>query len=112
VEWCTFLDLEVTGFHREDAYWAQIAAEIRRANVKEPQKVKVEDFLIKYQLASSGEDEQEARKAKALEARGHWLAAVFGAKPKKAPVPSKERVGRVDPVGAPKKREDMRRGRR
>jgi len=40
--------MEVVGFHREDYYWAQVAAEIRRGNVKNPRNVKVEDFLMKF----------------------------------------------------------------
>ena len=43
-----YLDEEVNGFHREDYYYAQIAAEVRRGIVKHPESVKVSQFLLKF----------------------------------------------------------------
>ena len=48
VEWVAYLELEMNSFHREDFYMAQLAAEIRRGYVKNPNKPKVEDFLITF----------------------------------------------------------------
>jgi hypothetical protein len=44
-----FLDREVTeGFHREDFFLAQIAAEVRRSYVKNPSKVSAKEFLLEF----------------------------------------------------------------
>lgn len=43
-----YLELEQRFFKLEHFYLAQIAAEIRRANVKNPSNVKTEDFIIKF----------------------------------------------------------------
>lgn len=46
-----FLDLEDQGFHRENYYWAQIAAEIRKGNTgttAAANRIKVEDFILKF----------------------------------------------------------------
>jgi len=47
-----YLDIEVNSFHREDYYLAQIAAEIRRGNVKDPEKVSVEGMKLKFRLTN------------------------------------------------------------
>lgn len=48
VMWMEYLEMEVNAFHREDYYLAQIAAEMRRSFVKNPKKVKLDDFLLKF----------------------------------------------------------------
>ena len=49
LEWIVYLDEEETnGFHREDYYLANIAAEIRRSYVKDPEKVVMKSFLMKF----------------------------------------------------------------
>ncbi len=53
VDWMTYLEMEfeveVRAFHREDYYLAQIAAEVRRSFVKEPEKVCLEDMLLTFE---------------------------------------------------------------
>lgn len=48
VKWIEYLqqDLDIT--RREDYYLAQIAAEVRRGNVKRPEKIKLKDFILKF----------------------------------------------------------------
>lgn len=60
-EWLLFLELDT----KEDYYLAQIAAEIRRANVKNPNTIKIKDFLIKYRSAS----EEKTAKSKSAWAK-------------------------------------------
>lgn len=43
------MEEEVNDFHREDYYLAQIACEVRRSYVKHPGRVKLKDFLIKFE---------------------------------------------------------------
>ena len=50
VDWMWYLDwLDTDGFHREDYYLAQIASEIRRSFIAKPEKVRLTDFLLKFQ---------------------------------------------------------------
>ena len=48
VMWMAYLEQDQTDHRREDYYMAQVAAEIRRGNSKKPQKIRVDDFLLKY----------------------------------------------------------------
>ncbi len=48
VDWVAYLNEDVNAFHREDYFLASIAAEVRCTYVKEPMKVKLSDFLIKF----------------------------------------------------------------
>lgn len=47
LEWLEFLRWEEDRHTKSDYYMAQVAAEIRRSNVKNPRKVRVQDFLLK-----------------------------------------------------------------
>jgi len=69
LEWITYLDEDANRFHREDYYLAQIAAEIRRSFVKEPIKVKIESFLMKFkrkEKAKKLSKEERTKRAKAF----------------------------------------------
>ncbi|KAA3639454.1 MAG: DUF4035 domain-containing protein [Proteobacteria bacterium] len=46
VSWCAFNKLSPVGDIRHDYYMAQIAAEFRRTIVKEPEKLKINDFMF------------------------------------------------------------------
>lgn len=48
--WMIYLEEEINGFHREDYYLAQIAAEIRKGQVKNPKKVKVKDMILQFSI--------------------------------------------------------------
>ena len=47
LEWLEFLKWEENKHTKEDFYAAQVAAEVRRGNVKYPAQVKVQDFLVR-----------------------------------------------------------------
>lgn len=55
LEWIAYLDEDANRFHREDYYFANIAAEIRRSYVKDPMKVKISSFLMKFTRAKKSE---------------------------------------------------------
>lgn len=44
-EWCAYLKHHP---QRQDYYLAQIAAEVCRSRIKDPSKVKLDDFLLRY----------------------------------------------------------------
>lgn len=48
VEWIVFLDEEEMKRTKQDFYLASIAAEVRKGNVKHPNKVKVSHLFITY----------------------------------------------------------------
>ncbi len=52
LEWVAYLNEEVNEFHREDYFFASIAAEIRRMYVAKPMSVRLSDFLITFKEKS------------------------------------------------------------
>lgn len=75
IEWMVYLEEEVNDFHRDSFYWAQIAAEIRRANSRNPKSVKTEDFLLKFTKKKEKSSEERISESKAA-----WFAAANAAK--------------------------------
>ena len=56
MDWAWFLDWEATEeFRREDYYLAQIAAQVERANVKNPSSVTIKKKLLKFVAESKGQ---------------------------------------------------------
>ncbi len=53
LEWLEFLQWNEERHAKSDVYMAQIAAEIRRSNVKNPRKVRTQDFLLKQREEST-----------------------------------------------------------
>lgn len=77
-EWLDYLDQDVNEFHREDYYLAQIAAEIRRMFSKKPNRIKVDDFLMRFAADKGGADTESAERVKA--SKSWWLGALGLAK--------------------------------
>jgi len=48
LEWLEYLKLDFNVQRREDFFLANIAKEIRMSNVKHPEKVKLESYLLKF----------------------------------------------------------------
>lgn len=65
--WLDYLSQEEERLTKEDLYFAQIAAEVRRANVKNPRSVKIDHFLVKR----SSESVPAPKSSKSI-----WLSAV------------------------------------
>ena len=49
--WMIHLDKEMNRHDKIDYYLAQIATEVRRGNVKDPKKLKLNDALIQFEKA-------------------------------------------------------------
>lgn len=49
MDWITYLDEEVNGFHREDYYLAQVAMVTAQANSKHPEKIELEHYLLGFE---------------------------------------------------------------
>ena len=69
VDWNTFLHEEEERNTKSDHYLAQIAAEVRRTNVKSPKLVKLQDFLLKFK-------QSKALPEKAAKSKAIWAAAL------------------------------------
>ena len=60
LEWITYLDgEEIDKYQKEDYYLANIAAEIRRSYVKDPMRVKMESFLMKFKKKDSSKEQKK-----------------------------------------------------
>ncbi len=66
VEWLCFLNKEEERQTKQDYYLAQIAAEIRRGQVKSPRSIKVKDFLVQVTTAVTPQQEKKAAKSKSF----------------------------------------------
>lgn len=63
LEWICFLNLEDERNTKQDYYLAQIAAEIRRSQVRTPRKVKVTDFLIQRKVTEDPKSKMKVSKS-------------------------------------------------
>ena len=70
IEWIAYLDEDINRFHRQDYYLAQIAAEIRRSFVKNPVKIKISSFLMKFK--GKEKVEKLSIKEKTKRAKAFW----------------------------------------
>ena len=67
---------ETETVNREEYYWAQIAAEIRRSWVKHKTKVSLKDFLIKFSYAKKAKVlSQEEKELRLKKSKSFWLFA-------------------------------------
>tara|TARA_R110000765_G_scaffold288759_2_gene384962 strand:+ start:2044 stop:2391 length:348 start_codon:yes stop_codon:yes gene_type:complete len=77
--WKAYFEGEHTRFHREDYFFAMIAAEVRRTVVQHPEKVSMEDFLLDFGGGTQKEREEvteEALERKIEISKSMWMAAV------------------------------------
>ena len=75
---------DVEEARREEYYWAQIAAEVRRSWVKDKKRIKVKDFLIKFSLAKKSEKlNAEEKELQLNKSKSFWMGLVSLGKRKK-----------------------------
>ena len=67
---------EHTRFHREDYLFAMVAAEVRRTIVKNPNRVKTEDFLLKFKDAEKAKFTKQQKQTHDKDQKNIWLAGV------------------------------------
>ena len=60
--WKVYFEEEHKRFHREDYFFAMLTAEVRRTVVKNPERVKMEDFLLDFGAG----DKKQTRKSKSI----------------------------------------------
>lgn len=65
-EWLCFLNKEEERQTKQDYYLAQIAAEIRRGQVKSPRSIKVKDFLVQVTTAATPQQEKKTERSKSF----------------------------------------------
>jgi len=86
VLWMEYLDWEINSFDKYCYYLAQLAAEVRRPNVKKGTIVKIEDFIMKFvHKKPQTEESKEATRIK-VDKEKHFffgLTGLLGGKNKK-----------------------------
>jgi len=78
VLWMEYLESELKEFQKQDYYLAQIAAEVRRANVKNPKAVKLSDFLLSFTHEKKAEKAIEEDAKKGIERMKQFWNSVVG----------------------------------
>lgn len=88
LDWMEFLALERNKARKLDYYLAQIAYELRRSYVKNPDRVKLNSFLLKFVSKSpparmdfDTDDDNKYREHVAQESKNAWFAALGGFNP-------------------------------
>jgi hypothetical protein len=78
LEWQEFLVVERDRNTKEHFYLAQIAAEVRRSMVKNPNKIKLADFVLRFATPEEAdtENQEDLKKHKVAVSKGAWLAAL------------------------------------
>ena len=74
MDWIAYLDNDVNVFHREDYYFAELIAEVRRSWVKDKAEISLKDFLLKFEfkkevkkmIKKKTTKEEASRKAKSF----------------------------------------------
>uniref|UniRef100_A0A6M3K254 Uncharacterized protein n=1 Tax=viral metagenome TaxID=1070528 RepID=A0A6M3K254_9ZZZZ len=78
-DWMEYLKTDANRFKAEYVYLAQIAAEIRRTAVKDPKRVRVDDFVLTFtskddKKTVQSNEEIRDRDAAAKRSKAHWLS--------------------------------------
>ncbi len=85
VDWQKYFDLERNIPRREDYYLAQIASEIRRGLLKNPNSVRIANFLLKFTSEEKRHELTEADiQKRAAASKAHWFA-ITGMPPRNPP---------------------------
>lgn len=78
-------DIEL--FRREDYYFAQLTAEVRRSWVKDKTKISLEDFLMKFsKKKDQTEPSPESKQDNTLRSKQFWLGNILRKKKSKKKV--------------------------
>jgi hypothetical protein len=78
VLWMEYLEWEVNAFDRTCYYLAQIAAEIRRPNVKRGVVVNIKDFLLKFVHERQQKPAISARERVKVDRQKHFFFGLTG----------------------------------
>ena len=81
VLWKVYMQDEHNRFHREDYLFAMVAAEVRRTIVKNPNRVKTEDFLLKFKDDRKPKLTKQQKEKHDKDQKNIWLVGV-GLNPK------------------------------
>ena len=85
--WCAYLRMkkeeEFESHSKTEYYYACILAEIRRTFVKNPQKIKWKDFLLKFDLKNPKKAPKVDPEARMEKSKASWKAILGGFSKKK-----------------------------
>mgnify|MGYP003625793947 FL=1 len=76
--WKVYFEEEHKRFHREDYFFAMLTAEVRRTVVKNPERVKMEDFLLDFGAGDKKKTRKSelSKKTKEAASKSMWLSIV------------------------------------
>lgn len=85
LKWQEYLDNLCNVVEKQDYYLAQIAQEIRRVNKKNPGRIKLDPFLIRFKPKRVQPDRSVTKETRAARSKAFWGALTGTAKapPKK-----------------------------
>jgi len=85
VLWMAYLEWDINAFDKTCHYLAQIAAEVRRPNVRKGVVVKIEDFIMKFTHKEAGEPVEQNVQTRANKAKQFFfgLTGLIGKRKKK-----------------------------
>jgi len=78
IDWMVFLELERNFTTKQDVYLAQIAQEVQRSYVAEPNKVKLKSFIRKFKTMFENENDltEEEVDSRTEASKSFWLKAL------------------------------------
>lgn len=79
LEWIQYLRIERNSLAKIDHYLAQIAMEVRRSYVKDPNRVKLSSFLMKFSTPEEAEvvdSAKDPRSVKTAVSKAAWFGAL------------------------------------
>lgn len=93
VKWCRILNNEMNTPSRTDYYIAQVAYEVRRSFVKDPNKVEMKEFIIKFEEIVAKEEPltEEVLEQRIIRSKAAW----FGAAGVKTRTPPPQKKGKA-----------------
>lgn len=74
--WIAFREKQVNGFHREDYFLANIAKVIHQANSKDPEKVTIDPYMLKFTNEPKEKKKELTHQEKlerSLRSKAFWL---------------------------------------
>lgn len=73
LDWREYCEQDINAFHREDHFLANIATEVRRSFVKEPDKVRRKPFLLKFTRRKAVVKRPLTKKEATAKAKRSWF---------------------------------------
>lgn len=78
LEWQAYIEQDLNAFHREDYFWASIAAEVARVLAKDPKRIDIKDYLVKFTVDKVAEQQAAMTEDEKREQMILWSKLAWG----------------------------------